>query len=529
MSKNAVGQDGHAIAGRSIRGSLLDDFFKELDQRGVDISILKEKVPRIFGLENASHTNVMLLARDAAMGPDPLISPVSVQLTGAAQSGAQVVGGSAQQALGQSAVLWAGHYISAVGGKLARVLEDNYIGLDRPYNHAVFTAACLQPWPEEIARAAYSMVWLVEVLRSVLAHELKLPGGFPRVHWLVAAGFVPGQAGIAAMPDLIAAISQFQSPGRVRVLYPRRQQTDLASLVAPPDRMDFLPVDEAEDLARAVLIEVIEHLRSREVRDTIRQRFVAALTALLRARSDLREGEFAARGSVFVLTELVQKALVRKREAEYLKLKIDKVGQTAPGALPLASAIRDELDYLRDQWLEEAGIVRLVPVTPDEQPNLDHCHRLWRRLSVFVREEGTFERRDQAELPKDLPKCLQITTLNDNKQDLLYLLGMEGAIDPFNGMHSSPPLEIEARRWFDRLLDLQDLLARVWFEAEEKREEAGSYGTEWKDMLGDQVEQAREALRVLEARVDAYWWDLRRRLGREPTRPDDVVNSASIH
>jgi hypothetical protein len=474
----------------------------------------------LLARETATHTSVMLLARDAAAGPGLVISPVAVQLTGAVQPGAQVADGDVtQQALVRSAVFWAGHYVSAIGGKLSGVLANDYLGPNKPYNHAVFTTGCNKPWPEEIARAAYGMAWLVEVLRSTLAYDLKLPSGFPRVTWLVAAGFVPGQAGIAEMPDSVAAISQFQAAGRACVLYPRRQQADLTRIVAPDRMQHFSPVDEPQDIARAVLVEAIKCLMSPEVRDVLRQRFRDALTALLQARNDLHDGELATRAPALVLTELVQRALARKKEADYLKAKIREVEQTASATLPLASRITEDLDNLRDQWLEEAGIVTLVRITPDEQPDLDRCHTIWRRLSAFVHP-------DQSEL-KELPECLQITTLNDNKQDLLYLLGMEGAIDPFHGLHPGPSLESDLRLCFDRLFYLQDLLAQVWSEAEEKRKEAASYGTEWEDMLGEEAEEAREALRFLEARIDAYWRDLRRRLGREPAPPEDKGGRAA--
>ena len=139
---------------------------------------------------------------------------------------------------------------------------------------------------------------------------------------------------------------------------------------------------------------------------------------------------------------------------------------------------------------------------------MKRCHRLWRRLSVFVHPDRS--------TGEEMPECLQVTTLNEHKQDELYLEGMEGAVDPFFRVRRGDALEEETGRWFDRLFELRDLQEELWREAEKARGEAESYGTEWKEHLDKRFAEADEALRVLEAKIDAYWWDLKRHLGREP-------------
>jgi hypothetical protein len=71
------------------------------------------------------------------------------------------------------------------------------------------------------------------------------------------------------------------------------------------------------------------------------------------------------------------------------------------------------------------------------------------------------------------------------------------------------------------LFELRALEAELHGKIGDISEEAASYGEEWKQELDETLEAAQRAVRVQTSFIDALWWELRWRLGREPVERDE--------
>ena len=501
--------------GLLVRGSVIYNWLGRLLEQGVDCSELRQHIKPLFGESVEPASGIAAVTRDAGR-PGLQVVPISLRFGPADLPDGDVTCENPElRELAKSAVAWAGEYLRRFSGALERVVNENHWGSDRPYSLATFIVPDAKYDPPGTVHAAMALAYLARIFRDTLVHDLQLPVDFPGSLLVCAAGFDGQSSTVTGVPDLAHAVENFRFEKPAKVLHARLQQPEFRD-VRLPAGVDLMPIDLPEGLPLQLLVNLVEVTKSPKVAGCFRQTFTAALTDLVEQEKAVENARLSVLGHEAPLKDVQKRFFVGLKKQDYLAQKLKEVQQKAAKRepLPLPSVVAEELGSLHDSWMAEAGLVELVePATPEEEEEVRKAHRLWRRLSWSVASDLN---PDEA---AKLSEALRHTTLNERKQDLLYLEGMEGALDPFGVEPTHPVNEDTVSRWFDRLFHLATVQHRLRERTAEARAEAQSYGEEWKAELGEALEQARQALRVQNSKIDALWWELRWRLGREPLNP----------